>query len=173
MKPTDEVPCGIEVLVKKASVDPEFRKLLLEKRAGAALEIGLELEPAEATMINAVPKAQLEAIIATTAVEPRQRTAFLGRVAAVMIVALGASTVGCGREEEAPTGIRPDRPDVEEEQEAEDDEISPPGPTRGVQPDRPEAREKEEEKTRIRPRRRHRRSEETLDGSLGLRPERP
>ena len=30
------IPLGVEVLVKKASVDPEFRQLLLEKRGEAA-----------------------------------------------------------------------------------------------------------------------------------------
>jgi hypothetical protein len=64
------IPRGIEVLIKKASVDPEFRDLLLEKRAEAAHEIGLELSPAEVAAINAVPAAQLEQVIANTRVPP-------------------------------------------------------------------------------------------------------
>ena len=67
------IPRGIEVLVKKASVDPAFRTLLLERRAGAAREIALELDPAEAAMLNAIPAAQLEAIIARTTVDPMSR----------------------------------------------------------------------------------------------------
>ena len=37
------VPRGIEVLLKKASVDPAFRELLLSRRAEAANAIGLIL----------------------------------------------------------------------------------------------------------------------------------
>jgi hypothetical protein len=155
MKPTDRIPRGIEVLVKKASVDAGFKRTLLEKRADAADEIELTLKPSEIAMINAVPAAQLEAIIAGTTVEPKQRSAFLGRVAAVMIVALGASTVGCGSERDEPgtdDGIRPDRPDVEEEEEAEAEE-----------PDREEARKREEAN----------REEDFQTDSFGLRPVRP
>ena len=68
-----DIPRGIEVLVKKASVDAEFRKLLLEKRAEAAGEIGLVLDPAEAAMISAVPAVQLETIIAQTSVAAAKR----------------------------------------------------------------------------------------------------
>ncbi len=40
-----EIPRGIEVLVKKASVDRVFRAKLLTERASAAGDIGLELMP--------------------------------------------------------------------------------------------------------------------------------
>jgi hypothetical protein len=126
-KPVGPIPRGIEVLVKKAAVDAEFRQILLDRRASAAGEIDLKLEPSETAMLNAVPTAQLEAIIARTTVHPKQRPAFLGRVAAVMIVALGASTVGCGRSDDARAtdGVRPDRPGETQ-------------PTKGISPDRPE-----------------------------------
>ena len=147
----NEIPRGIEVLVKKASVDPHFKKTLLEKRADAAGEIGLTLEPSEIAMINAVPKAQLEAIIANTTVHPKQRTAFLGRVAAVMIVALGASTAGYGCKQSPSEGVRPERPErieptkgiaperpeVEEEHEQQETSPRKPHMTRGIEPDRP------------------------------------
>jgi hypothetical protein len=90
------IPRGIEILVKKAAVDLKFRKLLLEKRAGAAEEIKLELEPAEAAMLTAIPAAQLDAIIAGTKVDEKVRPAFLGRVAAIMIAALGAGVLPSG-----------------------------------------------------------------------------
>ena len=130
-KPVGPIPRGIEVLVKKAAVDSDFKHLLIERRADAAGDIALTLEPSEVAMINAVPEAQLEAIIARTTVHPKQRAAFLGRVAAVMIVALGASTVGYGcRDNEEPStkGIRPDRPERVE-------------PTQGERPGGPEAEE--------------------------------
>jgi hypothetical protein len=102
------IPRGIEVLVKKASVDPHFKKLLLANRAEAAKGIELELDAAEAAMLESIPSAQLEAIIAHTTVSPKRRAAFLGRAAAVMLAALGAST-GCGTSP-AIDGVRPDRP---------------------------------------------------------------
>lgn len=84
------IPKGIEVLVKKASVDPAFKMLLLGQRADAARKIGLELDTAESLMLAAVPNAQLEAIIARTSVPQEHRRAFLGQAAAAMLAALVA-----------------------------------------------------------------------------------
>jgi len=100
------IPRGVEVLVKKAAVDPAFRARLLELRDGAAAEIGLSLEPAEALMLRSVPAEQLEAIVRSTQVSPRLRPVFLGTAASLMLAALG--TTGCPP---APTrGIQPDPP---------------------------------------------------------------
>jgi hypothetical protein len=156
-KPVGDIPRGIEVLVKKASVDPAFKGLLLRKRSEAAKEIGLELEPSEIAMINAVPEPQLESIISKTIVFPKQRKAFLGKVAALMIVALGASTFGCSSREssgsrdrwdENSKGVRPDRPGYYEGEERNDseksedtgerkDDTDPSHVTLGHQPDKP------------------------------------
>jgi hypothetical protein len=109
-----DIPRGIEVLVKKAAVDPEFKALLLDERWGAAAEIGLELSDAEATMFDAVPAEQLEAIIANTEVSPKLRPVFLGRAAAVMLAALGVGLAGCGDDDGTGPqvrGTRPDEPD--------------------------------------------------------------
>lgn len=114
------IPRGIEVLVKKASVDEGFMAVLLERRAGAAGEIGLELADTEKAMLESIPAAQLEAIISQTKVKPQNRRVFLGKVAAAMLAAVGASVVGCDSESSVTDGVRPDRP-----------------PSRGVQPDRP------------------------------------
>ncbi|MFO8012359.1 MAG: hypothetical protein R6X20_03535 [Phycisphaerae bacterium] len=103
------IPRGIEVLIKKAAVDPAFKRLLLETRDEAAGEIDLALDPAEAMMLRAAPRGELEAIIARTRVHPNVRSAFLGRAAAVMLVALGAGAVGC-EEDGEPAGVDPDRP---------------------------------------------------------------
>jgi len=135
------IPRGIEVLVKKASVDAEFRALLLEKRGEAAREIGLELEPAEAAMLGAVPAVQLEAIIAQTTVSPMSRAAFLGRAAAVMLAALGAGGAGCvtvtGSAPDRPPatkGVRADRPAAEKPPPKATPDYPP---TDGIRPDRP------------------------------------
>ena len=112
------IPRGIEVLVKKASVDPAFRAVLLERRAKAADEIGLTLTPAEVVMIDSIPAEQLQAIINRTKVDASKLHLFLGISAAAMLAAAGAAVVmdvhglqGQSR------GIRPDlshgvRPDI-------------------------------------------------------------
>ena len=86
-----QFPQGIEVLVKKASIDPDFAELLLTDRQAAAREIELGLDPSEAMMLEAVPAEQLEAIIAQTIVPHEHRRAFLGKAAAAMLAALGAT----------------------------------------------------------------------------------
>jgi acyl carrier protein len=89
-----QIPKGIEVLVKKASVDPAFKMLLLAQRADAAREIGLDLDATEALMLAAVPSQQLESIIARTSVPQEHRRAFLGQAAAAMLAAIGAVVAG-------------------------------------------------------------------------------
>ncbi len=117
------IPQGIEVLVKKASVNPEFKELLLGNRAAAAEEIGLSLDPAETAMLAAITPEQLKALIARTVVPQEHRRVFLGKTAATMFAVLGASVVLCSG---LSLGARADRP-----------------PTKGTRPDRPEEREGE------------------------------
>jgi hypothetical protein len=105
-----QIPRGIEVLVKKASVDAAFRSRLLATRSAAAHEIGLSLEPAEAMMLDLVPAAQLEAIIAQTRVEPSKQPLFLGKAAAVMLAALGASAIIAPAQVQATKGVRYEGP---------------------------------------------------------------
>jgi len=85
------IPRGIEVLVKKAHVDREFKATLLRLRSKAAGEIGLTLDESEAIILDVVPAGQLEAIIAAARVDPSKKAAFLGKAAAMMLVALGVS----------------------------------------------------------------------------------
>ena len=87
----NKAPRGIELLVKKAAVDPEFRTVLHRRRAEAARDIiDLDLTPAEAAMLNTVPADQLETIITETRVKLPAVPALLGRSAATMQVALTA-----------------------------------------------------------------------------------
>jgi hypothetical protein len=104
-------PRGLEVLLKKASVDAEFCVLLLEQRSRASESIGLELDPAEATMLDHMPAEQLEAIIRRTRVREEDRRVFLGKAASVMLAALGAGVGGCTKKNTPPktAGISPDR----------------------------------------------------------------
>ena len=73
------IPRGIEVLLRKASVDPAFKELLLRQRGGAAESIGLKLEPGEAHDVDRRAGRQLEAVIARTSVPQEHRRAFWGR----------------------------------------------------------------------------------------------
>ena len=102
------VPRGIEVLVKKAAVDPEFRELLFEQRGGAAAAIELELDPAENAMLSAIPREQLTQIVSRTKVPMEQRRVFLGRIAATMLAVLGSGLTGCKPAKSR--GIQSDRP---------------------------------------------------------------
>lgn len=107
-QPVGNIPRGMEVLVKKAAVDPEFRALLLAQRDQVAQSIGLTLEPAEAMMLRGVPAAQLEKIIAETVVPEEHRRTFLGHAAVAMLALVAAvASFGCGRDQAK--GIRPDR----------------------------------------------------------------
>jgi hypothetical protein len=107
-----DIPRGVEVLIKKAAVDPAFKKMLLEKRAGAADAIALTLSPAEEAMLEAVPEAQLRAIVANTKVSPSLRPVFLGCAAAAMLAALGAAAYAEDPDEweMRTTGIDPEIP---------------------------------------------------------------
>lgn len=82
-----EVPRGVEVLLKKAAVDLEFRKLLLEQRAEAARTIDLELTEAECQMLAHIPTDQLETITRNTKVKPEHRAIFLDSVGKLMVAA--------------------------------------------------------------------------------------
>ncbi|MBA7572773.1 hypothetical protein ES708_14559 [subsurface metagenome] len=148
------IPRGIEVLVKKASVDRDFRKLLLEKRDQAAEEIGLELNQLERNIIRSVPEEQLKTIISLVKVPAKHRKAFLGKVAAVMLAALGVMAfAGCKDYSPKPTRIQPDTPPtrvetVDEDRtnasgDGSDEEVKPDRPlTKGISPDRPPSRRK-------------------------------
>lgn len=118
------IPRGIEVLIKKASVDEGFRGILLARRAEAAGEIGLELTDAEKAMLGSIPGAQLEAIIGQTKVKPQNRRVFLGKVAAAMLAAIVVGAAGCKKEPSVSDGIRPDRPPEKSSEEKPEMQIS-------------------------------------------------
>ena len=105
------IPRGIEVLVKKASVDAAFKALLLADCPTAAARIGLELDAAEAALLRAVPQDQLEAIIERASVPEEHRRTFLGQAAAAMLTVLGLTAPLAVAETPHPSqGIPPDRP---------------------------------------------------------------
>jgi hypothetical protein len=140
-QPIGQIPRGLEILLKKASVDEEFRELLLADANQAAASIELELDPVESAMLQTIPKEQLLAIINQTEVPQVHRRTFLEKSAAAMLLVLTGGVVAnylC-------LGVRPD-------------ELQLPGGfvTAGIAPDEPapddntlpgdETNEEEEEK---------------------------
>lgn len=87
------VPHGIEVLIKKASIDGEFRRFLLEKRGKAAQEIDIELTEAESNMLSGISAEQLEKIIDNTKVKPEHRAIFMGKVGKLMLAVLAGAAI--------------------------------------------------------------------------------
>ncbi len=148
-RPPDEgralgrVPRGVEVLLKKASLDAEFKNALLKEPGDAARSIELELSEGERALLRAVPRKTLSQMVERIRVPARQRLAFAGTTAAVMLAALGTSLSGCDLVN--PTlGSSPDRPDMQTDsvgdETEEPDEPKPPPVTRGASPDRPPRR---------------------------------
>ena len=106
-KPLGDVPRGIEILLKKAAIDPEFHALLLRDPESAARSIELNLDAVELMMLQTIPSEQLTTIIKQTNVPQPQRRAFLGQTAAAMLAVLsGTALVGC--RDQQTKGIRPD-----------------------------------------------------------------
>jgi hypothetical protein len=87
---------AVDVMIKKASVDVDFRKLLLEKRGEAAGEIGLKLSPAAANMLKSVPKEQLSKIIDNMTVPDPLRRILLGKMGYYMVLFLIGWMIGAG-----------------------------------------------------------------------------
>jgi hypothetical protein len=100
--PIGTIPRGLEILIKRAAIDPEFKTLLLAKRSGAAGEVDLTLEPTEAAMLDSVPAEQLQAIIANTRVPEASRRALLGKVTATTLAALGVAAIASSCRDEHP-----------------------------------------------------------------------
>ena len=93
------IPRGVEVLLKKASVDPDFRELLLKERGEAAHTIDLELTGAEREMLAHIPAEQLEQIIRNTKVDPKLQRVFLGTAGALMLAAITVGLHSCAVKE--------------------------------------------------------------------------
>ncbi len=91
-------PIGIEILLKKAKVDREFKMRLLKERAPAAAGICLRLEPEETAILNSIPEDQLSQMIDRTEVREEIKSVFEKYIAAAMVAALGLTPMlatGC------------------------------------------------------------------------------
>jgi hypothetical protein len=87
------VPTGIQRLLYLAAADEAFRRVLCERRAGAAEAAGVELTASEAAILGAVTDAQLEAMIASIPPPPVERRSFLRETAASAVLALGGAAL--------------------------------------------------------------------------------
>ncbi len=149
-----DIPRGLELLIKRAAIDSEFRITLLEKREKLIEELQIPLDESEKAMLACVPAEHLEKMIAATEVPTSQKRALrTGSVAAMvaLMTGLAFAPVAGGTNQTQPvrltkssssdssdqytmrlTGIRPD-----DEPVIEKDRI---GIKTGIRPDAPTER---------------------------------
>ena len=85
------VPTGIQKLLRLAEVDAGFRRELLARRAGIASAAGVALTASEAAILDAVPAAQLEAMVGHLPPPPASRRTFLRQTASTAVMLLGGA----------------------------------------------------------------------------------
>jgi hypothetical protein len=94
--PAGNSPRGIEILLKKASVDEDFAKALLESPEEAARLISLDLLDSERRILLNTPRSTLQAMIRSTTVKRHQLGAFKTLSASLMLAAvLALGSTGC------------------------------------------------------------------------------
>lgn len=82
------IPLKIEVLFKKAAVDPEFFEILVHQREKAAEMIELHLTPVELEIVRTCPKELLIQTIRLAKVSMKKRPVFLGNNGPKMLAML-------------------------------------------------------------------------------------
>lgn len=98
-------PRGIEILLKKASVDPAFRLSLLQEPLAAARSILLDLKQVEIDILESAPRPILERMIENTFVPKQHVKTFRTAPSAAILALLLSTTVvvpvlaGGGQEE--------------------------------------------------------------------------
>jgi hypothetical protein len=80
-----DIPRGLEILIKKASVDPEFKAELLKKREKFAEELNIQLDASEAAMLACVPVSHLEKMIQATEIPQAQQKMLAGASTAAIV----------------------------------------------------------------------------------------
>jgi hypothetical protein len=109
------VPTGIQRLLRLASVDDGFRRELLARRGGLASVAEVELTASERAILQAIPAAQLEAMIGSLPPPAEDRRSFLRQTAATAVMLLGGAALSscdnrAERRLQAPGGAAPDVP---------------------------------------------------------------
>ena len=110
-RPAANSPHGIEVLLKKASVDGDFAKVLLESPEEAARLISLDLQDSEKRILLSTHRASLQSMIRHTTVNRPQLSAFKTMSAALMLAAvLAVSSLPSACDSTPTKGITADDP---------------------------------------------------------------
>ena len=86
-------PRGIEILLKKAQADSDFRKRFLVNPVSAAGSIELDLSDAERSVLSHTPRSTLETMIENTSIPERFVPIFRRASVATSLVALTACSV--------------------------------------------------------------------------------
>ena len=101
-RPTGNSLHGIEILLKKASVDEDFAKVLLDSPEEAARLISLDLQASERRILVNTPPSTLQTMIRNTTVKRHQLSAFKTLSASLMLAAiLAMGSTGCQCESES------------------------------------------------------------------------
>jgi hypothetical protein len=106
-KPMGNSPRGMEILLKKAAVDEDFAKILLESPEDAARLISLKLHNSERRILLNTPRDTLQTMIRHTTVKRHQLSAFKTLSASLMlaaIVAIGSTGCECDSESQQTYG---------------------------------------------------------------------
>ena len=91
-----QVPVGVEKLLYLAAQDDGFKERLLEDRAAAMNEAGVQLRPSEAAALEAIDASTLEKMIEAIVPENPRRRKFMGLVAAAATsLAAGTAVISC------------------------------------------------------------------------------
>jgi hypothetical protein len=106
------VPTGLQRLLRLASVDDGFRRELLARRGDIALAAEVELTASERAILQAIPAAQLEAMIVSLPPPADDRRSFLRQTAATAVMLLGGAALSsCHKDDMRTTGgAAPDVP---------------------------------------------------------------
>ena len=111
----DGFPRGIEILLKKAKVDPEFQDFLLQDPVAAARGIELDISDNEKKILANTPSETIERMVENTFVPKQHVSTFLNAKTAAMLSLVLASSVvmpayGDGGQGGVSEGIRAEPP---------------------------------------------------------------
>jgi hypothetical protein len=81
-------------LVERAALDPEFERELLQRRAGAAVGVGIVLDAADGLALDSLPAEDLAELVRHTRERVWRTPGSLARAAGVAVAALGIGFIG-------------------------------------------------------------------------------
>lgn len=90
------IPRAMELLIKRAAIDADFRHRLLSERASLADQLAIPLDASERAMLSSIPEKQLSAIISGTRVPESQKGLLLGSPATMLLLLAQLTFGGSG-----------------------------------------------------------------------------